>query len=221
MAWQDFEHESTEDLIEYIRMLDDPDMQEASRDAFRAFCFRFGDDVRKTCRVVCRQHKLDDSLADVIAEKTFKRFQKYPRYKPEKCKSGDPDDCVTLYLYGIAQTVLIDHLNGLTKPFTGEEEIVTDFPDVEAMDIPEERKAFIRQQFELVKQALARLSSKHLPIYLTYKLYEKELSDGHYLPRQLLKKMQDGLQLSQATIRAYKIEAFKEVEEFLKIYGTK
>lgn len=223
MAWQDLEGETTGDLIQLIAWRNEPGFQDSGNDAFRAFCFRFDRDLRTKCRIICRNRGLDSATADEIAHKTFERFLKYPKYKQEKCKSGITDQCVKLYLYRIATNVLSTYMDAIKRPnpFTGDEEIVTEFPDVEAMDIPNERKAILRKQFESVKGVLDSLGPKHRIIYLTYKQYDDAIQAGFNLPRHLLKQMQDDLQLTQASIRVYKKEAFDEVDNYLKIYGTK
>ncbi|HEY5746086.1 MAG TPA: hypothetical protein VIU12_08425 [Chryseolinea sp.] len=222
MAWQDFETESTADLIQYIQwMKEDPGIGQEGIDAFRAFCFRFGDDIRKKCRVICRNRGIDDATADELAERTFGRFLKYPKYKTDKCKSGDIDKCVKLYLYRFAANVLTDYLDEKKRPFTGDEEMITDFPDVDAMDLADETKSSLKKRFDMVKAALERLTPKHKIIYLTYKQYEDILKEGHYLDGALREKMQKALGLSQASIRKYKNEAFKEVDQYLNLYGQK
>ena len=147
----------------------------------------------------------------ILSKAPFKMALKYPKYKPARCKSGNTDQCVRLYLYGFAQTILSDYINEAKRPnpFSGDEDIVTDFPDIDALEIPDERKAILKKQFDLVKGALDRLGPKHKIIYLTYKQYESALNAGFYMPRKLLKKMQDELELTQASIRLYKKEAFE------------
>ena len=224
MAWLDFATETTEDLIEIIRWMDKPGDKETAEDAFRAFCFRLGPKLQKACRVICRNRGYDNSIADEIAEKTFGRFLKYPRYDHKKCKCGDTDKCVLLYLFKIAKRALSDYVSAQKKPpnpFTGDEEIVTEFWDIEAMDIPSERKAILLKEYEIIKAALERLSPKHKIIYLTYKEYETELKAGFNLPRTLLKRLQDELGIAQASIRVYKKEANDKIEEYLKLYGKK
>lgn len=224
MAWQELEKESTEDLIEYIKWRNQPEYKETAEYAFIAFCFRFRDDVQVKCRIIARNRGYDNTVGDEIAEKTFARFLKYPKYDGAKCKSGNTDTCVRLYLYKFAGRILSDYIKAEKEgpnPFTGEEELVTDLPDVDAMDVPVERKAILKQKFEIVKNALDRLSDKHKTIYFTYKQYESILNDGYYLPRSLSKRLQDELDLTQATIRKYKNEAFEKVDEYLKIYGAK
>jgi hypothetical protein len=89
------------------------------------------------------------------------------------------------------------------------------------MNIGKERKAILKERFELIQKALNRFTPKHKMIYLTYKQYETEVKDGHKLPRKLLKKLREELDLTQNTIRVYKKEAFDEIETHLKIYGSK
>ncbi len=224
MAWQELEREVTADLIEYIKWRDQPAYKDTAEDAFIVFCFRFRDDLQVKCRIIARNRGYDNTVGDEIAEKTFARFLIYPKYDGEKCKSGDTDTCVRLYLYKFAGRILSDYIKAGKEdpnPFTGEEEIITEFPDVGTMSIPVERKAILKQKFEIVKNALDRLSDKHKTIYFTYKQYEDILNDGYYLPRSLSKKLQEELDLTQATIRKYKSEAFEKVEEYLKIYGAR
>ncbi|MBS1597323.1 MAG: sigma-70 family RNA polymerase sigma factor [Bacteroidetes bacterium] len=224
MAWKDFENESTADLIEYIKWGNQPEYKDTAGDAFIAFCFRFREDLQRKCRVICRNWGYDNSVADEIAEKAFARFLKYPKYKHAKCKSGDIEKCVRLYLYGFAGNLLADHRKAEKQPpspFTGDEKIITEFPDIEAMNITVERKAILTKQYEIIKCALERLTPKHKTIYLTYKQYEYFLNQGFYFKRSFLKRMQDELELSQATIRVYKKEAFDKIAEYLKIYGSK
>lgn len=221
MAWQDFSNETTEDLVELISWMKNAADQETAEDAFRAFCFRFGPELQKTCRQICRNWGYDVMVGDDITEKTLARFAKYPKYDHKKCRCGDAYQCVLLYLYKIAQRLLTDHASLQGKPanpYNGDEEIITEFPDIEAMELPGERKAILLQQHELIQEALNRLSPKHKIIYLTYKQYEE---DGFKLPRTLLEQMRRELGLTQASIRVYKNEAYHTIEEYLKVYGKK
>lgn len=224
MAWKDYENESTADLIEFIRWGRDPQHREVADEAFMAFCFRFCDDVQHKCRVICAKRNYDTTVGDEIANKTFDRFYKYPNYTDKKCKSGDIDTCVKLYLYRFARNALSDYETELKdgpNPFSGEEEIIEDFPDFESMDIPVERKAILQKHQEIIEKALERLSEKHKIIYLTYKQYESETKEGYYLPRSLTKRLREKLGLTQNSVQVYKKEAFDKVDEYLTLYGKK
>ena len=77
------------------------------------------------------------------------------------------------------------------------------------------------KQYEIIKAALERLTPKHKIIYLTYKEYEPHFKAGFNFPRAFLKKLQDELELTQASIRVYKKQAYDKIDEYLKIYGAK
>lgn len=54
-----------------------------------------------------------------------------------------------------------------SNPFTGSEEIITQFPDIENMEMGKERKAQLKKVYGLLNDALSNLSSKHKIIYRT------------------------------------------------------
>jgi DNA-directed RNA polymerase specialized sigma24 family protein len=226
MSWKELENDLTADLIEFMKWGNQAEYKQQAENAFRVLCFRFGPQLQKTCRIVCRNWGYDDGVGDEIAEKAFERFAKYPKYDHAKCKCGDIDKCLLLYLFGFAKNALSDYVAAIkdkrgTNPFTGDEEIVTEFFDIEALAIPAERKAVLLKEYEIIKEALARLSPKHKIIYLTYKAYDAELKAGFNFPRPFLKKLQEYLGISQSSIRAYKKEALDKIDEYLKIYGKR
>ena len=109
----------------------------------------------------------------------------------------------------------------IENPFTGDEEIIREFPDIDNMGMGKERKAILKERFEHIQKALNRLTPKHKIIFLTYKQYESEIKDGYKLPRKLLKELRTELDLTQNSIRVYKKEVFDIVEKYLKTYGSK
>ena len=224
MAIQDLSKETTENLMEYIQWRNEPDYAEIAKEAFRVFTFRFQLDLHKKLITICKNWGYDEQVANEIAYGTFEKVWKYPTFKKEKSKQKEFDKGVLFYLYRIASRLLADFKkfeHGEVSPFTGDEEIIREFPDIENMDIGIERKAILSERYEHIKKALARLSAKHKIIYLTYKQYETETKDGYKLPRTLLKNLRDELDLTQNSIRIYKNEAFNEVDNYLKIYGSK
>ncbi len=223
MAWQDLQDELPENLIEYIQLKDDADFAETAKDAFRALMFQYQKPLLEKLIPVCVNWGYDEQVAQEIAYNTFDRVWKYPKYNKSKIKCTDPKVGMLLYLLGIAQNLLANHKKEQesNNPFTGDEQIVWDFPDLGEINATAERKAILVDRYELIKKALARLSPKHKVIYLTYKQYEKEINDGHKLPRELLKRLRDELDISQTSIRVYKNQAFQVVDEYLKIYGSK
>jgi DNA-directed RNA polymerase specialized sigma24 family protein len=224
MASLNLETEPTENLIEYIRWKDQPDYTEIAKESFRVFTFRFQLYLLKKLIPICKNWGYDEQIASEIAYKTFERVWKYPTFDKNESTQQDYDKAVCYYLYRIAERLLADYKKieeGEVSPFSGDEEIVYDFPDIENMHISMERKAILLERYEHINKALSRLSSKHKIIFLTYKQYESEVKDGHKLPRKLLKKLRDELDLTQSTIRVYKKEASNEVETYLKVYGSK
>lgn len=220
MAEQNLEKETTETLLEYIRWKEDVGYVEIAKEAFRVFTYRYQIDLQKKLIPICKNWGYDRQVATEIAYSTFERVWKYPTYSKEKSKQTDFEKGLMFYLYGIARRLLADYKkfeNGDGNPFTGDEEIVWDFPE----DANKERKAILADRQEHIKNLLGRLSPKHRVIYLTYKQYESETKGGRKLPRELLKKLRTELDLAQSTVRSYKNEAFNEVEIYLKTYGSK
>lgn len=216
--------ESTENLIAYMQWKDEPGYTDMAREAFRQFFFRFQEELIRKTRVVARNWGYDNDVADFIAEKAFERFWKYPNFDIKKSRSKNWDTGVILYLFKFAFHLLADYRksqNGEGNPFTGEEEIIYEFPDIDAMDIEVERKAKLQNEYEVVQRVLSSLGPKHKIIYLTYKGYEYNTRQGYKLPRKLLENLRKELNLTQSSIQVYKKEAFDKVNEYLAIYGKK
>ncbi|MFC6101230.1 RNA polymerase sigma factor [Olivibacter domesticus] len=222
MAWQKLDSETTEDLVTYIGWIGDPGMREQGQDAFQAFCFRFQADIVKKCRIISRNRGYDKHVADDIAQRTFERFFKYPRFDFSKSKAKDYDTGIKLYLYRIAENLFNDFYseqhNPNSNPYEGDEDLVYEFPSIENMSVKPEQLRVIKEKYELVQKALERLSPKHKIIYLTYQQHAQQ---GFKLPRKLTEKLRTELQLTQATIQFYKKEAFDKIKEYLEIYGSK
>ncbi|TAM95336.1 MAG: hypothetical protein EPN39_15425 [Chitinophagaceae bacterium] len=222
----DLNSETTENLLEYIQWKGETDYVETAKEAFRVFIFRFQLDLQKKLIPICRNWGYDEQVASDIAYGTFDRIWKYPKFDISKAKQrNDFEKAVSFYLYRIAEHLLADYKknqDGEGNPFTGDEEIIREFPDIENIEMGKERRAILQERFEHIQKALNRLTPKHKIIYLTYKQYESETNAGkHKLPRELLKDLRDELDLTQNSIRVYKKEAFDEVEKYLKTYGSK
>lgn len=216
--------ESTENLIAYMQWKNEAGYEDTAKNAFHEFFFRFQEELIKKTRVVARNWGYDNEVADLIAEKAIDRFWQYPNFKITKSTTKNWDTGVLLYLFTIAFHLLVDYkksLNGIGNPFTGEEEIIRDLPDIEKMPLSIETKAKLQNEYEVVKRVLASLGPKHKIIYLTYKGYEYYTKQGYKLPRKLLENLRDELNLTQSSIQVYKKEAFDKISEYLNIYGKK
>lgn len=232
MAYQEYLEEDTLDLIEYMRM-DAPGDREGSDDAFTAFILSFREYLQKQCRKVALAFGMDEYMGDEIAEKTFLKFRFSSTFSKEKCKTSKINTCIKLYLAKVAKNILIDihREQSSPNPFTGDEQIVYDLPDAsyyENLEGDPERIAQLKKKDEVLREILYnRLTEKQRIVYLTYKQYERDTctvsADGtekkFYLPRKLLKKLKDDLQITQPTIRKYKQEANAIIEPLLKLYG--
>ena len=236
MDWKPFEKETTEDLIHYIKWRDDPEYTETSEAAFCAFTFRFSADLIKKCEVICRkwnngsieparmEYEVQGEYLPIsrnhydpvdLATRTFKKFWETHLYDHSKRRSARTwDQGVKLYLYTIASNELANMYREVTNPnpWTGNEAIIHDFPEILG-DFTTESKKELKARVEIIDRALSRLGPKHKIIYLTYKTHSKE---GKYLPAHLLEQMREELNLAQNTIRFYKMEAIKTVNNSLK-----
>jgi DNA-directed RNA polymerase specialized sigma24 family protein len=213
--WREFEKLSTLELIELIKMRQEKPCVENAQSAFQAFMFRFEADITKKCEIICKNWGFNSDFALEVSEQTFKRFWKYPRFDPQKANTTNVNKAVLLYLFRITQNVVSDlwnEKNGKKNPYDGTEEIVWDFPSnkKDCGDLED-----VTSHFNLVKNALSSLSTKHKVIFLTYAKYEV---DGNKLPRQLLVDLRNELKISQQTVRSYKNEASNKVKEYIKIY---
>lgn len=216
--------ETTENLIAYMQWKDEAGYEDMAKNAFLQFFFRFQEELIRKTRVVARNWGYDNEVADLVAEKAFDRFWKYPNFEIKKSKSKEWDTGVILYLFKIAFHLLADYrksANGEGSPFTGEEEIIREFPDIENMQLNAERRAILQNEYEVVKRVLGSLGPKHKIIYLTYKGYEYYTKQGYKLPRKLLENLREELNLTQSSIQVYKKEAFDKITEYLTIYGKK
>ena len=221
MDWKQYESTPTEELLTYISWKD----QAEYRNDAKLPTLRYFLDLKKTLgknhRIVAMNWGYDKDVGDVIAEQAFERFWSRPySFEAEKCKTSNLDKCVQLYIYRIAQRLLADYKKTADhpSPYTGEEEVQVDYPDLENLNYPIERLKDIRKAYDTLAKALARLSEKHKVVYLTYHAYEKK---GLKLPRPLLKALREELELTQNSIRVYKKEAKEEIKTYLKLYGNK
>ena len=222
MTWEDLQSERTIDLIEYIRYKEQSDYLELAESAFIAFTFRFRREVIDKCRKIGAKWGYDTEISDMIADRTFDRFWRYPNgFDEANCGKMEVDNCIRFYLFRIARNCFVDYgkevLGSFASPYDGTEDVIVEFPDVDQLDISEDRRDDLEKIHDLIERALRTLSPKHKIIYLTYKAYEKE---GYRLPRPLLQKLREELALTQNSIRVYKNEAFQTIDQYLKKYGS-
>jgi len=222
MTWEDVKDEPTDNLVDFIKYKDQADYRELAEVSFIAFTFRFRKEIISKCRNTGRKWDYDYGTCDMIAERVFERFWKYPfGFKKNNCGNLEIENCVVVYLLRIARNCFYDYtkeLSGENKaPYDGTEDIIVELPSLEGLDVSDERKDDLIDVHEKFERALAQLSPKHKTIYLTYKAHEK---DGFKLPRHLLKKLREELDLGQSTIRVYKKEATDIIDQYHKSHGS-
>ncbi len=216
IEWRDFEKTSTIELIELIKMKDNPLHLDTAKAAFRAFYFRFFKSVAKKADIVSKRNGYDREFALEVTEKTFEKFWKYPAFKLQKMKVSCPEKGAELYLSRIAQNCFYDLMNvrnGINvSPYDGSEEIIYEIPILdEYIEINNER-------YQIINRVLSTFSNKHRIIYLTYLQHEQK---GYKLPRKLLIELREKLNVTQDTIRFYRHEVISKIAEFTEIWQKK
>lgn len=212
--------ESSEDLLQLMQWKKELGYEEAAKQAFVILCDRFQQPLLLKCEIIADKKGLSEVDAIEVVENTFKRIYKYGHnFDPSRNKNFDQG--FKYYLYGIANrecTKLLCKKLGIgVSPYTGDEEIITEIPEITEDLVPDQfnRNQLIKEQ-EILDIALKRYSWKHKVIYLTYKFHQRK---GHKMPRALLLDLRDMLGLGQGTINAYKKEITDTINDYLKIYG--
>jgi len=221
MTWEDLQKEPTGDLIDYMKCKNEPAYKTLAEAAFAAFTYRFQKEITDKCRKLGKHWEFNMEICDQLADRTFENFWRKPyKFEKAKCEKLSIDECAKYYLFKTAQRCFCDYARDILKiensPYDGSEEVIIDFPVLETIEISDAKINMLQEMQTEMERALASLSPKHKIIYLTYKAYEK---GGFKLPRPLLQKLRDETKLRQNTIRVYKKEAFKKVEEYNKQNG--
>lgn len=200
------------DSSELIMLFQDENQTKFIRDsAFYTLIVRFRKDILNKCEIICKNYGHSITVAEQIAESTFKSYATKGCFKLEKVTNENIDKSFKLYLYGIARRELTNFYRfeeRKRKGFDsdGSETIVIELPDFSNRKLSLESKIKIK--------AIQSLPISHQTVYLTYTKYEKL---GCNLPRKLQKELREHLGVKQNTIRTYKKEAIDKIAEFLKI----
>lgn len=208
--WKTFEEHPTEVLIDYFQGNSQP--EEVKKNAYVALMFRFRKDLLNKCEVICKKRGFDIDVAQLIAERTFKKYGKSKNFRIEEGKSDCIETCFKLYIYGIARNELNNYYREEEKRkngqlYDGTENIVTQIPNINVEALNEEDR--------IIHETLMSLPYSHQVVYLTYKTHEKE---GVNLPKSLRLKLREHLGgIEQSTIRTYKKEAIDKIESARQI----
>lgn len=218
----DFESMPGSELLEFLSWKEEYP-QEAEQ-AFIIFCSRYEKDLIQKAEIYCSKFGYSEVDALLVAHCTFARVWKYPTFDTKKAKSNNVDTAILMWMYPIlyTQIVLLGKKNTCAEP--SKEEDLSIISSVEEMidvrignDV--EKKKELMAKLEFINNAMLALSEKHKIIYLTYNAYEEY---GKNIPRSVSKKLQEQLDLTQNSIRVYKMEANQQIEKYLEqINGNK
>lgn len=218
----DFESMPSSELIEFISWKDEYPRE--AEQAFVVFCSRYEKDLLQKAEKYCSKFGYNEVEALLVANCTFARVWKYPSFDVKKAKSKNVNTAILLWLYPIlyTQIILLGKKNTCAEPSQEEDlSVITNVDELiqfHVGDDLEERKE-LKVRLEIINSALLGISEKHQIIYLTYKAYEEA---GKNIPRSVSKKMREQLDLTQNSIRVYKMEANQHISDYLaKINGNR
>ena len=208
----DFTTISSSELFEYISFKNE--FPEDAKNAFQEFVNRFQKDVFEKSEIYCSKFGFNETIAEDIANCTFARIWKYPRFKTSKANGKTIDISIKTYLSRIIWTQMVNYKkNDFCAEPTEEEDltIVENYDDfIERFEV--ENKKEIKLKFDFINSALQNLSDKHRIIYFTYKVYERS---GKNLPETIRKQLKENLNLAQGSIRRYKSDAIEAVNNYI------
>jgi len=211
----DFESMSGSDLIEFISWKDEYPRE--AEQAFVTFCNRYEKDLIQKAEIYCLKFGYNEVDALLVANCTFARVWKYPTFDIKKSKAKSIDNAIILWMTRImyTQIILLGKKNTCAEPIQEEDlSIIYDIDELIQFCIGDdlEKKKELKTKLDVINSAMSALSEKHQIIYLTYKAYEES---GKNIPRSVSKKLQEQLDLTQNSIRVYKMEANQHISNYL------
>ena len=211
-----FETMSGAELLEFISCFKE-EYPKQSELAFTVFCYRYEKDLLKKAEIYCSKFGHNETTALMVAQCTFARVWKYPTFDTKKAKSKNIDTAISLWLYPIlyTQIVLLGRQDTCAEP-TEEEDlsVISNIDELILNTVGDdlEKTKDLKTQLNVIDSALLGLSEKHKIIWLTYKAYEQK---GKYIPRSVSSKLQEQLDLTQHSIRGYKMQANQHINDYL------
>lgn len=218
----DFESMLGSELIEFISWKEEYPRE--AEQAFVVFCGRYEKDLLQKAEIYCSKFGYSEVDALLVANCAFARVWKYPSFDVKKAKSRNIDTAILMWLYRIlyTQIILLGKKNTCTEPSQEEDlSVISNVDELINVSVGNEleKKKELKVRLEVIENALLGLSDKHRIIYLTYKAYEEV---GKNIPRTVSKKLQEQLELTQNTIRVYKMDANQHISVYLaRINGNR
>ena len=211
-----FESMSSSDLLEFISCWKN-EYPEQSEMAFQFFCFRFERDLLQKAEIYCAKFGYNEAIALMVTQCAFARVWKYPTFDVKKTKLKNIDKAISLWLYPIlyTQIVLLGKQDTCAEP-TEEEDlsVISNIDELVLYTVGDEieKTKVLKTKLHSIDSALLGVPEKHRIIWLTYKAYEQK---GKNIPRSVSKKLQEQLDLTQASIRIYKMQANQHIKNYL------
>ena len=220
----DYENMVGSELLEYISFKDEfPNEAEM---AFYVFQARYQRDILQKSEVLCSKFEYNEAIAFLAATCTFDKVWKNAHtFNMKKANTKNVDKAILLWMYKIlfTQILLFKNRDTCAQP-TKEEDLslINDVNGLIKVHAPEdlEKQKELKENLSFLERALQGLSPKHRIIYFTYLAYKPDKDKN--IPRSVSNKLQEQLELTQASIRVYRKEATDLVNNYInKVNGNK
>lgn len=208
----------SDELIEYISFK--TEYPEEAEKAFVEFCSRFERKIFEKAEIYCSKFDYNEAVAEYIAHCAFARVWKYHSFDKGKAKKQNIEDSIHIWLCAILYNEMVKYHKSHSCAEKNDEDLpiiesfdqlINYYLDNDDEDLIEKKKD-LKNRLEEIERSLQGLSIKHRTIYLTYKAYKEE---GKYLPRKVSKNLCERLNLTQASIRVYRMEAENHIKNYL------
>lgn len=211
----DFISMPSSELIEVISWKNEYPIE--AEQAFIAFCRRYEKILIQKAEIYCSKFGYNEVEALLVANCTFARVWKYPTFDIKKSRAKSIDNAIILWLTRIlyTQIILLGKKNTCAEPSQEEDlSIIYDLDELIQIHVSDdlEKQKELKAKLDVINRAMLGLSEKHKIIYLTYKAYEVL---GKNIPRSVSKKLQEQLELTQNSIRVYKMDAKQHILNYL------
>lgn len=200
----------TIDGVALLKLIGDKNDRERAEDSLALFTAYFEEKIRAYAEVQALHLGLTETEAFQAMQCAFVKVWKYPHtFDMKKSRCKDEETAIIVWLKRVVASQLFEYAkNGYCADQTEEEDLsvvenTQSFVEYHMPGISSDKKIGLVQAFD---KRLSVLDEKHKIVYLTYKAYEQA---GKKLPRRLLEKLRKRLGLTQATVRVYKMEAYK------------
>ncbi len=207
--WKKLKDESTLKLTEIFQ--DKSSSDSLRENAFHALTHRFKETILNNLEITCKRFGNDITVAEQVASSTFSSYAKKGEFLLSEANDEDVDIAFRNYLLAIARNELTNYYRLQQRrknyPYDGSEQIVTELPELEGMQLNME-------QIILIK-AIDSLTPAQRTVYLTYTKYEKL---GFNLPQKLRDSLRNHLGgIKQSTVRTYKKEALDRIRSYKEV----